>query len=769
MCAAAEGDAAMRTEAHYAEKNNFTTLRLVLALMVLLGHYKIFIGVTHPPLLFSYAMAAVQCFFVVSGYLITNSFDRDSDLQRFYIRRFFRIYPLYVAIVAVQTVILGLLDPAGFVANAGPLLKYFALNAVFLNFLDHNVGHGLLAQLVDPNLNPSLWTLKIEVGFYLILPFLWMAVRRFGAAVLVIIFIVSAIYYEAFDLAGNHEFAKQLPGQLQYFVLGIAAYRYRDKLVMGKNTSLVLAATFGVLFTLLMGPQPPVIYPLVVGAFVAFTALKTPPVRLRTDISYGVYLLHAPVIQLSLLFGLYRSGWLGVVETVAVVILLSLAVERLIERPGIALGRRLSRKPHTTESAPTIPSAAAPIGGNPGLTVLMLNDFCYVQGGASKVAIGEAVALAKLGVQVIFLGAVGPVCSELRDVPVVVECLGQKELLDVSRHPLVAVQGLWNLKAARRTRAILRMLPRDRTIVHLHGYTKALTASPVRAARRLGFPVICTLHDFFAACPNGAFFDYPKERPCMKHALSLGCVVTQCDKRRYAHKLFRVTRGLVQRGFARFPGAVRDYISLSRRSASILSPYLPPQARLYPLRDSIDAVRSAPVAVARNRTILYVGRLDPEKGVRLLAEATKRLGLDAVFVGDGPLRAELEAVSGVSVTGWLSRDEIRPHLACARCLVFPSLWYETYGLTVDEAAACGVPAIVSDISAAAERVQDGVTGWRFRSGDASDLARRLTLIGDDALVRAAGLAAYNAYWRNRGSTEAHAGQLVSIYRLAMQN
>src|SRR6185437_4397197 len=50
-------------------------------------------------------------------------------------------------------------------------------------------------------------------------------------------------------------------------------------------------------------------------------------------------------------------------------------------------------------------------------TVVVLNDFCYVQGGASKVAIDEAVALARAGIEVIFFGAVGTPAAELRDAP----------------------------------------------------------------------------------------------------------------------------------------------------------------------------------------------------------------------------------------------------------------------------------------------------------------------------------------------------------------
>jgi glycosyltransferase involved in cell wall biosynthesis len=188
---------------------------------------------------------------------------------------------------------------------------------------------------------------------------------------------------------------------------------------------------------------------------------------------------------------------------------------------------------------------------------------------------------------------------------------------------------------------------------------------------------------------------------------------------------------------------------------------------MYTLANVVGVARRPAAAVERNERILYVGRLDEEKGVRLLARTAARLGLPVTFVGDGPLRAEIEAMSGLTVTGWQSPEEVQAHLDSARCLVFPSLWYETYGLTVAEAAARGVPAVVSDISAAAERVEDGVTGWRFRSGDAEDLARCLSLTADDGAIRRTGAEAYRRYWSDAQTLDSHATGLLSIYRATL--
>jgi len=738
------------------EENNFTPLRLALALMVVLGHFKAFVGVFSPPWPFNYAAAAVECFFVVSGFLVSHSFDRDPDLKRFFIRRVMRIYPLYFVVILAQALILGSLAPGGIFGNLKAMAIYLAFNAIFANFADHDIG-GVMTGLVDPSLNASLWTLKIEFAFYLVLPLLWRATERWGMRFILPLFAASVIYQQTMLAFGYPILAKQLPGQLHFFLLGILAYRHRDLFTFDKRIGLVAALVLGGAMTFLMRSHAPVIYPLVVAGLVATTALATPRLRLTLDISYGVYLLHAPVIQLALLAGLYRPGWDGVVLITGTVLILATLAERFIEAPGIALGRRLARRA----------GRAAPQPSDGGITVVVLNDFCHVQGGASKVAIDEAVGLAKSGVDVVFLGAVGPVCDQLREAPLRVECLDQPQLLDVGRNPGVMLQGLWNVKAAGKVREILRGLAPSRTVVHLHGYTKALTTSPVRAARALGFPVVCTLHDFFAACPNGAFFDYGKAAPCPRRALSLGCVAAHCDKRAYAHKLFRVARGYLQRLLGHFPAAVEHYISLSERSAKILAPYLPKCARLYALPNLVGVEESPCVAAARNSTILYVGRLDEEKGVRLLARTAAGLGLAVTFVGDGPLKEEVAALPGLTVTGWVGPQEVQRHLATARCLVFPSLWYETYGLTVAEAAARGVPAIVSDISAAAERIEDGLTGWRFKSGDAADLARCLALTADDAVIGLVGQEAYRRYWREAQTPISHAQGLLKIYRATL--
>lgn len=403
------------------------------------------------------------------------------------------------------------------------------------------------------------------------------------------------------------------------------------------------------------------------------------------------------------------------------------------------------------------------------LTVVVVNDYCHINGGASKIAVDEAVSLAHAGARVIFLGATGPVCEALASAPVEVICLEQPELIDAAKNPGVMFQGLWNLTAYRQMQSLLKTLDATQTVVHLHGYTKAITTSPVRAAVEQGFRVLCTLHDFFTACPNGAFFDYNKNTTCPKRGMSLDCITTNCDKRHYAHKLYRVARSAIQRCAGNLPRGVKHYITLSKQSEELLRPYLPDAASYYPLENLIEVDKRPPVDVALNRDVVAVGRLDIEKGIEVLLEATKRVGVKLTLVGDGPLREKVEKEPHCRVTGWVTPQQVQIELEKARCLVFPSLWYEAYGLVVAEAAARGVPAIVSNISAAAERVEDGVHGWKVQAGSVDDLVRCLNFTRDDTLIRAAGSAAYERFWAAPPTRDNHTAGLLRIYETMLDS
>jgi hypothetical protein len=114
---------------------------------------------------------------------------------------------------------------------------------------------------------------------------------------------------------------------------------------------------------------------------------------------------------------------------------------------------------------------------------------------------------------------------------------------------------------------------------------------------------------------------------------------------------------------------------------------------VYQVPSPIDVSRDVPARVAENRGVCD-GRKDHagEKARLCSPKPPRALGCEALFVGDGPCAREVVQVyPRARVTGWVSRGKVTEYLKTARVLVFPSLWYETEGLSVIEAAALGVP------------------------------------------------------------------------------
>lgn len=404
------------------------------------------------------------------------------------------------------------------------------------------------------------------------------------------------------------------------------------------------------------------------------------------------------------------------------------------------------------------------------MDVVVVNDFAHVEGGASHVALSSAIGLAARGHQVTLVCGVRPIMAELQSSTVRVVCTDQYDIAHDPYRFRASLQGLWNPKARHAMASVLASLTPEKTVVHLHGWTKCLSSSVVRVAVARGFKVVCTLNDYFTACPTGGFFHYPDNHACKLRPLSLACVSSNCDRRGYMHKLWRVVRQIIQRRYGHIPDEISHYIYVSPFSRSILIPFLPAASHLYWNSNVIDVKQSEPVQIEGNKAFVMVGRLTPDKGPALFARAASVLGCRAVFVGDGECREVIENIyPAAKITGWCSMPEVVNYLRQARALVFPSLWYEAQPLVVLEAAALGVPAIVSDSSAARDLVIDGKTGFWFRSGDYDDLSKKMAMLEDAALAKQLGLAAYMRYWADPSDLEVHLRRLEDIYAQMMKS
>ena len=142
--------------------------------------------------------------------------------------------------------------------------------------------------------------------------------------------------------------------------------------------------------------------------------------------------------------------------------------------------------------------------------IIVVYDYAYVNGGAAKVAIQSAISLSEAGYTVYYYAAVGPVCDELMQSNVKVSCLGIKDIN--TDNPLkVLWNGIWNFEVEKDFDEFLSKFSINSTIIHFHGWTKALSVAPIKVADKKRFHIAITLHDYFAVCPNGGFYNYQEE------------------------------------------------------------------------------------------------------------------------------------------------------------------------------------------------------------------------------------------------------------------
>ena len=320
--------------------NNFDILRLILAVLVFFAHWNILTSQDISNQLFHLSGYAVHMFFIVSGFLIFWSFDANQNKKHFYIKRFFRIFPLYAFLIILQTLFfIGFSDGSTF-----EVIKYFIANIFFLNFLAPSVGSTLSSLEVNA-INGSLWTLKNEVVFYLIVPLLFMFYKKWGGYILLILYSLSVVYMFAVDYLGMEKLLVQFPAQVRLFMVGILLYILFDK--FNKNNIYLLAIVSLILLIFLKDNTyfNYILYPFCIGFMMIFLVYFVKNIKVNFDFSYSLYILHFPVIQLALYFEINPTNpIISFVVLFAVILVLSYFSEKYIEKRFIKIGREIVKK-----------------------------------------------------------------------------------------------------------------------------------------------------------------------------------------------------------------------------------------------------------------------------------------------------------------------------------------------------------------------------------------------------------------------------------------
>jgi glycosyltransferase involved in cell wall biosynthesis len=201
----------------------------------------------------------------------------------------------------------------------------------------------------------------------------------------------------------------------------------------------------------------------------------------------------------------------------------------------------------------------------------------------------------------------------------------------------------------------------------------------------------------------------------------------------------RLTRLVARRASALI--AVSDYL---RRELEAKVPEARGKTEVIDSGVDLERFAVADRAPGEGPRFLCVGSLTERKNVRRLADAFAQLGRGSLsFVGDGPLRAELERRPGITVAGRVPHDEIPARLAQADVVCQPSL-IEPFGQSLLEAMACGRPVVATRIGGPPEFVPPEA-GILVDPADTQELARALAAAAELPVPNAAALAAAEAH------------------------
>ena len=325
-------------------QNNFDLLRFLFAFIVFLVHTCILSGAESLTVLSKFLSPeiAVKSFFVVSGFLIFMSYENSHDTQSYFIKRIRRIYPAYFFIIMACAVLGSVISTYAWDDYFSfQLLKFISANLLFLNFLQPNLP-GLFEGNLLQAVNGALWTLKIEVMFYLFVPLAVMAFRKFGRlSVLIILYICSVIYSmgmgELADKTGSSlylELQRQLPGQITFFIVGAAGYYYLQYLAKYAAWLVALAISAFVLQSWLPWVA---VQPVALGVLIVYFACLIPcfgNFDKYGDFSYGIYIVHFPILQTLIAYGLFKvSPWTMLLVSIAVVLVSAFMLWHFIEKP----------------------------------------------------------------------------------------------------------------------------------------------------------------------------------------------------------------------------------------------------------------------------------------------------------------------------------------------------------------------------------------------------------------------------------------------------
>lgn len=332
--------------------NNIDFLRSLAVVSVFIHHAQVVFGGNFPFLGDYGGQFGPQLFFLISGYLIFASYQKYS-LREYIIHRAFRILPAY------WFYFIGVLlwNSNGNLAQIAKEPLYFIANLTLLQQV-------FPTALIHFDVLHVTWTLTVELFWYLCVPLIYIFWKKITLRFLVASIILSTIFvviasqgkldFIYSEVQSNWQMRylfiiNSFPVQFCFFVMG--AFIYCNRQWLGERVNIFTAMLLAI-FIFLMKPYYIDINPIFITGLglscLMVAAILAKPLQSKisffiSEVSFSIYLCHFPVL-LWVRQSLGLEGWVGVVVSIALTLLLSTLSYWWIERPGMNGGRRLANQ-----------------------------------------------------------------------------------------------------------------------------------------------------------------------------------------------------------------------------------------------------------------------------------------------------------------------------------------------------------------------------------------------------------------------------------------
>lgn len=260
-------------------------------------------------------------------------------------------------------------------------------------------------------------------------------------------------------------------------------------------------------------------------------------------------------------------------------------------------------------------------------------------------------------------------------------------------------------------------------IVHVHNFFPLYSPSIFYACKSMGIPVVFTLHNYRILCPTAfLMFDGKVNEESIKNG-PCWTISKKVYKNSFFATVLLAAMILVHKKIGTWHKVINQFIVLTAFSKEKFVSAGFPKNKISIKSNFID-IPIDTYSYIRSNKFLYVGRVSSEKGVLTISEALQLMdkNVEITLVGDGPLLNDLISTR-INKIGKKKPKEVFLLMREHNALIMPSIWYETFGMTVIEAYANSLPVIASRIGALEELVEHGVTGLLFEAGNANDLRK----------------------------------------------